>query len=316
MTDRRYASTAEVAAALGVSATTVKRWVDEGVLPAQRTAGGHRRILVADVLRVAHAGNFPRLDVNRLALPHRHDLLPTPGELGERLLAALQEGNGAKARLLVQETYWGGLPIASLADTVVAPVMARIGQEWQKGRLDVLYEHRASHTCAAALYTLKAELEQQSRAGSPVAVGGGLEGDPYLLANLLAELVLLDAGWAPVNLGPNTPLASFRKALSEFRPRLLWLSFSYLESTDVFVREYRKLYQAAVQANTAVAVGGRALTEEVRAGLPYTTHGDGMSHLDAFARSLQPRTGQPSRTRHGKLETQTAADKDIEDFSR
>jgi hypothetical protein len=95
-------------------------------------------------------------------------------------------------------------------------------------------------------------------------------------------------------------LASFRRALAEFRPRLLWLSVSHLESANVFTREYGELYQAAVRRGTAVAVGGRALTEEVRAGLPYTTHGDRMSHLSAFARSLQPPERRPSRGRSRK----------------
>jgi excisionase family DNA binding protein len=301
MTDRRYTSTAHVAAALGVSTTTVKRWVDEGVLPAGRTAGGHRRILVADVLRVAHEGNFPRLDVSRLGLSRRHGESPEPGELSEQLLVAFKEGDGSKARLLVGEAYRGGLAVADLADAVIEPGMARIGQEWQEGCLDVLYEHRASHTCAAALYTLKAELEQSTKAGSPVAVGGGPEGDPYVLANLLAELVLLDAGWSVVNFGCNTPLVSFRRALIEFRPRLLWLSFGHLEHTESFVREYRKLYEDAVRLGTAVAVGGRALTEDVRAGLPYTTHGDRMSHLSAFAHSLHPKAGRPCPSRYRKL---------------
>ena len=290
MTDRYYISTAHVAAALGVSSTTVKRWVDEGVLPAQRTAGGHRRILVADVLRAAHAGNFPRLDVSRLGLPRRGEPFPRPQELAEQLLVALKERDGSLARLLMHEAYRSGLAVEDLADAVIAPVMARIGHEWQEGSLDVLHEHRASQTCSSALYALNAELEQRAKAGSPVAVGGGPEGDPYLLANLLAESVLLDAGWTVINLGPNTPLTSFRKALAEFRPRLLWLSVSYLENGDSFSRDYRKLYREAVRSGTAVAVGGRALTEDVRSSLPYTTHGDRMAHLSAFARSLHPRT--------------------------
>lgn len=301
MTDRHYTTTAHVAAALGVSTTTVKRWVDESILPAQRTAGGHRRILVSDVLRIAHEGNFPRLDVSRLRLSRQRVPLQGSEELSEQLFIALKEGDGAKVRLLVQDAYRGGLAVEKLADAIVAPAMVQIGQEWQEGRLDVHHEHRASQICAAALYGLKAELEQSAKAGSPVAVGGGPQGDPYLLANLLAELVLLDAGWTPVNLGPDTPLASFRKALSEFHPRLLWLSFGHLVRTDLFVREYRKLYQDAVRLGTAVALGGRALTEDVRAGLPYTTHGDRMSHLSAFAHSLHGQRSQPSQTRHRKV---------------
>src|SRR4051812_24436421 len=166
MADRQFVSTAQVAAALGVGTTTVKRWVDEGVLPARRTAGGHRRILVADVLRVARAGNFPRLDVSLLGLPGRGRPSAGPGELAEQMLAALRQGDAPKARLLAQQAYRGGLTPADLADGVVAPVMARIGRDWQEGCIDVLHEHRASQTCAAALYGLKAELEQNARAGS------------------------------------------------------------------------------------------------------------------------------------------------------
>ena len=294
MTERQYASTAQVAAALGVSITTVKRWVDEGVLRAERTVGGHRRILVAEVLRVARAGDSPLLDLGRLGLPRRGESSAEPKELAAQLLAALKQGDGSQARLLVQG-YRNGLTVADLADSVVSPVMAQIGHQWQEGSLDVLHEHRASQACAAALYALKSDLEQSVKTGMPVAVGGGPEGDPYLLANLLVESVLLDAGWQAINFGPHTPIASFRKALKEFRPRLLWLSISHLESPDDFSREYRDLYRDAEHSGTAVALGGRALTEEVRTGLPYTTYGDRMSHLSAFAHSLHPVTRRPPR---------------------
>ncbi|MFY8043989.1 MAG: MerR family transcriptional regulator, partial [Rhodoferax sp.] len=42
-------TTREVGEALGVAVRTVQLWVESGVLPAWRTAGGHRRIARAAV---------------------------------------------------------------------------------------------------------------------------------------------------------------------------------------------------------------------------------------------------------------------------
>lgn len=42
----KYLSTREAAARLGVALSTVQAWVESGVLPAWKTAGGHRRIAI------------------------------------------------------------------------------------------------------------------------------------------------------------------------------------------------------------------------------------------------------------------------------
>ncbi len=42
----KYLSTREAAARLGVALSTVQAWVESGVLPAWKTAGGHRRISI------------------------------------------------------------------------------------------------------------------------------------------------------------------------------------------------------------------------------------------------------------------------------
>jgi excisionase family DNA binding protein len=41
----------ELAAAVGVSESSLKRWADEGRVKVARTAGGHRRIELAEAVR-------------------------------------------------------------------------------------------------------------------------------------------------------------------------------------------------------------------------------------------------------------------------
>src|ERR1051325_8674833 len=55
ITGRRLTSK-EAARVLGVSEASVKRWADSGLLPMEKTAGGHRRFRPEDVAVVRRAG--------------------------------------------------------------------------------------------------------------------------------------------------------------------------------------------------------------------------------------------------------------------
>jgi excisionase family DNA binding protein len=294
-----YVNTAQAATALGVSVSTVKRWVDEGVLPAHRTAGGHRKLLRAEVLALARQGTLPRGDLAALSAP-ASDSADDLDAIAAALFGALRAGQEAEVYAMVRRAYDTGSAIEVLADRVIAPVMAKIGHDWEMARIDVWHEHRGTQLVAAALYDLQDELQARAERDRPIAIGGAPAGDPYLLPGLLAHLVLIDAGWHAVHLGPNTPLPSLCKAMQELRPRLLWLSVTYLADPPAFAAAYTELYRAAEALGVAVAVGGQALTAAIRAGLPYTTHGDGLTQLAAFARTLHPRPKRPRRGRPRK----------------
>lgn len=300
MDDCEHLSTVQAARALGVGVSTVKRWVDDGVLAAHKTPGGHRKLLLADVLRFAQEGNFPNLDTSRLLRQRNQKAVP-PAILAEDLCAALLRGKDSQVRALVQRAYRGGMALADLADLVISPAMRRVGHQWETGTIDVLHEHVGTQLCAGALYELKAQLESASRPDRPVAVGGATEDDPYSQSSLLIEMVLLEAGWAPINLGANTPLGSFQQAIKEFSPRLMWLSINYLADLNRFQREYAALYRVARQGGVAVVLGGQALTPALRATLPHTWIGDSVAQLAAFARTLHPAPGRPRRGRPQRM---------------
>ena len=132
------------------------------------------------------------------------------------------------------------------------------------GRIDVMHEHRGTLICTAVPHELKPALEATAEKDRPIAAGGNPEGDHSFLASLLVQMVLLGAGWEAVNLGPHTPLASFRLALSELKPRMMWLSASYLPDPHTFLDEYREFYKEAEDAGVAVAIGGRAIHGSLR----------------------------------------------------
>jgi photoactive yellow protein len=76
MADKRLTST-RVAEILGVTASSIKRWADDGLLVCELTAGGHRRFLASEVARfrrqesentVAHLASLT--DVELDALPY------------------------------------------------------------------------------------------------------------------------------------------------------------------------------------------------------------------------------------------------------
>ncbi len=294
--ETRYVSTAQVAHALGVSVTTVKRWVDDNVLPAHRTVGGHRKLLMTEVLRLVRGGNLPQADLSRL-MPQGPAGDTDPDAVLRQMRDAVAATDVDLIGSIIHGAYQSGTPVETLADRVIAPTLFAAGREWSAAKMDVLQEHRVTQACVAACYELGALLKTNTDKGRPVAVGGAPEHDHALLPSLLAKLTLLDAGWDAIYLGPHTPMAALVSAVDRLAPQLIWLTVTHLEHPEQFLAEYGELYRACDARGVAVVVGGRGLTDPVRVRMPYTAFGDGMTQLGAFARSLYRRPQRPKRGR-------------------
>jgi MerR family transcriptional regulator, light-induced transcriptional regulator len=202
---RQTLTTRQFAQSLGVSESSVKRWIDDGMIDADRTAGGHRRIPIASAVR------FMRL--NRMS-PQHPEVLPLTAvpSIGAVDLEAVDEfyeafvaDDAERVRAIMTGRYMSGADIASIGDGLVRPTLERLGELWKHDPQGILVEHRAIEICIRALTELVAWLPPIPP-GAPTAVTAAGPEDPYLLSPMLASMVLLEQGIQVRNLGPSTPL--------------------------------------------------------------------------------------------------------------
>jgi len=276
----------QVAQAIGVSEASLKRWCDQGLLPTQRTAGGHRRLPLEGVIQYLRSTGRVLVKPEVLGLPS------VTGQ-GEALIVrevasiqhALELGDEELFRRQVLNLYMSGKSICEICDRAITPAFQGIGEQWEHGTIDVYQERRACEICKVVLNELR-KLSKTLPSTAPLAIGGTLSGDMYLVPTSIAEVVLREAGWNAQNLGTNLPCESFCAAMKNLRPRILWLSVSFIESLEAFLREYDALYDSATELHVAVVLGGNALTPEIRARIRYAAFCDTFAHLVSFSASL------------------------------
>ncbi len=281
-----HLKTQQLADALGVSVSSIKRWIDSGALEATRTMGRHRLVSFTTALEFARREKFPTDGL--LAMAVQPQPLAIDDKLCDRLLDALKSGDERGASTLIMSAYYSGGGIVDLADRLIRPIMERIGHGWFLGQWDIYEEHQATGLITSTLAGLNYTLIQAALDPRPLALGASFEGDPYVLPGLLAEIAVREAGWDVRNLGANLPLRSLAAATRKYRPKMIFLSASSIADRTQFINDYAYFYEAANQVGAAVIVGGRALTFDLRSRLVYASFGDRMAHLSEFARRMLP----------------------------
>lgn len=281
-----FLKTQQLADALGVSVSSVKRWVDSGVLEATRTTGKHRLVALSSALLFARREKFPVDGLLALAEPTAPTTIDE--SLCTQLLELLKAGHERAAVSLIVGAYHAGQGIVELADRLIRPTMERIGQGWFLGQWEIYEEHQATGLILSTLSGINQSLIQAATTDRPIALGASPEGDPYDLPRLLAEIAVREVGWDVRNLGGNLPLRSLAVATRKYVPKLIFISASRIDDRALFINDYAYFYEAANQVDAAVILGGRAFHPELRSRLVFASFGDRMAHLSEFARRLLP----------------------------
>lgn len=280
----------QVARALDVSESSIKRWCDKGVIAAQLTPGGHRRIPLAGLVRFVREGHHEMVHPEALGLP------PTSGRstrvidrARDQMTESLIAGDELRCRQVAIDLYLAEHSISVICDQVLAGAIREIGERWAAGSAEIYQERLGCGILQRLLHELRSLLPPPP-ADAPLAIGGTPSGDPYNLGTTMVEVVLRDAKWNAHSLGDNLPFETLSAAIVERKPKLFWLSCSHLQNEDEFLAGYGQLYDE-FGMSVAFVVGGNALSDNLRKRMKFSAHCDSMQHLEAFSQTLQGAIG-------------------------
>jgi methanogenic corrinoid protein MtbC1 len=282
----RLLSPKQVAAAIGASESSLKRWCDQGLITTVKTAGGHRRIPLQEALRFVREQNHAVVVPHILSMPATTDRKSRRIEgVAERLTEALLSSNELACQAIVFDLFLAGESVSHIFDDVVATAFRSIGDKWECHKAEIYQERSSCQIMIRLLHELRSR--QVAPAPRYVALGATTEGDQYVLPATMAEIVLRSIDWDARLLGMSIPFDSMVKAVETYSPTLVWLSVSFIADEADFVRGFHRLSAAASEANTAIVVGGRALASEIRTQLSYSAYCDTMRHLEEFGKTLR-----------------------------
>lgn len=229
-------SAGEAARRLGVSPVTIQRWVDSGMLHAERTAGGHRRIYVTELRRLIAESRPVRLSGT---LASWFDVLMT--------------GNAqkVKAALVASREETGSW--ACTADEV-ASAIAEIGRSWEAGACQIFEEHAATEALRRASAACVDDMRCYSDA--PLAALFTAENERHTLGLSLAELVVVEAGWRPLGIGEGPPTQELGDLVSKFKPDAILVSASGASQRKALARYQKALMAEATNSDINLILAG------------------------------------------------------------
>jgi excisionase family DNA binding protein len=240
----------EAAELLGVHYMTIYRRVRLGILPA-RKIGGTWLVDPADLERGTTTAERGR---------RRRGSHPRVSTWQARLQARMLGGDVAGSWQVIEAAMASGLEPGEIYVRVLAPSLRAIGDSWRSGDISIDQEHLASSVAATVIGRLGPRFVHRGRKKGVVIVAMP-PGERHGLGVAMLADILADAGYEVLNLGPDTPTASFVASMRD-AGSLAAVVVSVVDSQ--FRPAAGRLLAAARRERPSVPrlVGGNAVSDE------------------------------------------------------
>ncbi len=229
-----YLTTAEAAALLDVSPATLKRWAQSGLIPSERTEGGHRR--------------FRAEDVKALSQP--------PGQGGDPVRQGADLVAAAGSVLALQTWLLEARRELGSWWSVARPlrgVVAELYRRRSAGQLGAVALEVAQDRLRSALLRFLDGVVPPPAA--PRLLVAAAPGDPFLVAAALAQLCAAEAGWQAVWIG-HPAAAALEEELAAHPAAAVAVFGSPGVSTEALMAHAEALEEVARRRRVPMALAG------------------------------------------------------------
>ena len=191
----------EVSEALGVHYMTAYRYVRTGQLPAH---------LEGDVWKVHRSDVKIFLEAPKGQPGRRAEHQPQDAHLvfAPRLQARLIAGDESGAWKVIEAAMVSGATPNDAYLLLLAPSLAAIGDQWERGHITIAQEHIASAIALRIIGRLGPRFTSRGQRRGTVILGSA-PGDQHSIATAILADLVRGAGFRAIDLGPNTPAESF-----------------------------------------------------------------------------------------------------------
>ncbi len=262
-----------VAELLGVPRNTLIAWERRyAIVDPVRTPAGYRLYSELDLARLRRVkelvdegykvGEACRIVLDEsgrpAALPESaataaESELSVLGRLREELHSHLLTFNQESAERVVLRLLM--VPFEAALDEVYFPLLHRMGDDWQAGRVTVVQEHYATAFCREKLLVMLHSVQSAPR-HAPEVTCATPPGEHHELGLLALSLRLGLRGYRITYLGANVPTADLVRHVSDRRPFALCLSMVHRRGSQE-VADYARDLRRQVPAEVRIAIGGR-----------------------------------------------------------
>jgi len=282
-----------------VPVETLRTWEQRYGFPvAERKPSGHRVYALSNVIRLRRIADAiarghragavvgaTDVELDRLlsatASPPEAGPLPlNPSRASvDDLLGAVEAFDAGRLTAALWSD-WGRLgPIGFLQQTV-APLIERVGREWEQGRMEIRHEHFLSERLGDVMRAIRLPLDLSS--AGPTVICATLPGESHAIGLQMVALLLSSSGLRVLYLGTEMPPPELGRLARELGARAVAISVSAAADGGAVKRHLTKLREA-MPRQVPLVVGGRGAP----AGRGDIVTFDDFAGLVRWARSLR-----------------------------